>query len=205
MSKKKYLNQIYKITNLINNKVYIGLTVQGAKTRYLHHQYEARSGSNFPIHNSIRKYGIENFMLEVLDTLDVSEELKELEKFYISLYNSNNRLQGYNLTEGGDGTLGKYHSSETKNKIRLKALNRKPKEDTKYRMSESHCKLEAKGLPKRKEVSVYNLEGKFIGHFRSMVKAGNHLNIAHQGISNCILKNKYSYKGYIFRQIEQAA
>jgi len=201
MRKKKYLYQIYKITNIINNKIYIGLTVQGAKVRYLHHLYESRANSPFPIHNSIRKYGEENFRLEVIETRETSDELKDLEKFYISLYNSNNRDLGYNLTEGGDGTIGKFHSDKTKDKIRQKALGRKPSEETKFRQSESHCNIEAVGLPKRKSIEVYDLQNNLIGIYRSQSKAAQDLDIQHQMISETILKNKPSYKGFIFKRV----
>src|SRR5699024_6522632 len=126
----------------INNKSYIGLTIQGSRTRYLHHQYEVRSGSNFPIHNAIRKHGLNNFELtEIinLEELNYSPELlKDLEKHYIRLYNSNNRSICYNITEGGDGTLGRKHSNETKRKIRLKALGRKATEETKKALKDSY-------------------------------------------------------------------
>lgn len=194
-------NQIYKITNLLNNKVYIGLTIQGARTRYIHHLYETRSGSKFPIHNSIRKHGMENFNLEILETSENSETLKELEKHYIKLYNSNNRKLGYNLTEGGDGTLGRKHSEETKSKIRNKAFNRIVSEETKNRMKASHEKLEALGLKKRKEVEVY-LEDKLIGRFRSLTKAAKFLNIAHQSISDSLKLEKEYCKGYKFKLIQ---
>lgn len=198
MRKKKYLYQIYKITNIINNKVYIGLTVQGAKKRYLHHLYEARSNSTFPIHNSIRKYGEDKFRLEVIETVNTHEELKELEKFYISLYDSNNRQLGYNLTAGGDGTLGRFHSEETKAKIREKAINRIPKESTKARMSESHCSIEALGLPPRKEIKVFCIKTNIYKIYRSLTRASKDLNIAKETILKYININNGIYKDYIF-------
>lgn len=131
-------NEIYIIKNKINNKVYIGLTIQGARTRYLHHLYEARSGSPFPIHRAIRKHGEENFDMEVLISVDAQEELKILEKAYIQEHRANNRQFGYNMTEGGDGTFGRLHSEETKELIRQKAKGRKMSEETKQRMREAH-------------------------------------------------------------------
>lgn len=138
------MNEIYKITNKINNKIYIGLTIQGSRVRFLHHLYEARSGSIFPIHRALRKYKEENFELETLITLPEGqdkEELKRLEKFYIKDLKANNRQFGYNLTEGGDGTLGRLHSEETKEKIRQKALGRKMSEESKKRMSEAQERM----------------------------------------------------------------
>lgn len=128
-------NEVYKITNKITGKIYIGITNQGSGTRYRHHWYEARIGDPCPIHKSMAKYGEENFTLEIIDFAETYEELKEKEKFYINKFNSMDRSIGYNLTEGGDGTFGKMHSDETKEKIRQKALGRKASEETKKKMS----------------------------------------------------------------------
>lgn len=113
-------NEVYKITNKVTNKVYIGITNQGSGARYRHHWYESRIGEPSPIHRSMAKYGEENFTLEIIDFADTYDELKEKEKYWIKQYNSTDRTIGYNLTEGGDGTFGKKLSEETKDKIRQK-------------------------------------------------------------------------------------
>ena len=82
------------------------------------------------------KYGEENFTLEIIDFAETYEELKEREKYWIKQYDSMNREKGYNLTEGGDGTFGRLHSEETKEKMRQKAIGRKASEETKKKMSE---------------------------------------------------------------------
>ena len=50
-------NEVYKITNKLTNKVYIGITNQGSGARYRHHWYESRIGEPSPIHRSMAKYG----------------------------------------------------------------------------------------------------------------------------------------------------
>jgi group I intron endonuclease len=60
------------------------------------------------------KYGIENIVFEIIDLADSYEELCEKEKYYIELYDSFNN--GYNCTLGGEGTLGRVDSEETKKK-----------------------------------------------------------------------------------------
>ena len=130
--------EVYKIENKLNNKIYIGITIQGARTRFLHHLYESRSGSSFPIHRSINKYGKENFTIDTIEVCDSAEKMKEREKFWISFYNTTDRSIGYNRTIGGDGTFGRLHSDETKEKIRRKALGRRASEESRARMSESH-------------------------------------------------------------------
>lgn len=88
---------IYKTTNLINNKIYIGKKVS---KKYLGTAY---LGSGKLIKRAIEKYGKENFQVEQLNTANTKEKLNELEKFYISYYNSTNREIGYNISIGGDG------------------------------------------------------------------------------------------------------
>lgn len=132
---------VYKITNNINNKVYIGVTVQerGFKDRYGGNL--ERNTHNKYLKYSINKYGISNFTItEILDIAFSYEELNIKEKTWISIYKSNNKLYGYNLTDGGsNGKLnscvkermslnnkgsnnpmyGKTHSEEAKQKIGL--------------------------------------------------------------------------------------
>lgn len=109
---------IYKITNKINNKVYIGQTIQGFNFRYNHkgediervynyHKYNKSTGRTYNAHllNSINKYGINNFdVVNVLDVAFSKIELDIKEKTYIEIYNSYHN--GYNLTLGGGGTVG---------------------------------------------------------------------------------------------------
>lgn len=166
-------NDVYKITNKVTGKVYIGITNQGAGARYRHHWYEARIGESAPIHRSMAKYGEENFTLEIIDFADTYEELKEKEKYWIKQYNSMDRTKGYNLTEGGDGTFGRMHSEETKEKIRQKAIGRKASEDTKKKMSEAQKKYsdvhrkhaDIIRILNQKPIAVYDLEGNLIEEF----------------------------------------
>jgi len=95
---------IYKITNKINNKIYIGQVYN--KTifdRFERHIKEASSNSRSYIDRSINKYGSDNFICELIDTANSLEELNQKEKYWIKYYNSTDRNIGYNLTLGGDG------------------------------------------------------------------------------------------------------
>ena len=99
---------IYKITNKLNGKVYIGQSVD-IDTRWRHH---CSAKDNFAIHNAIKKYGEENFKFEVLLECPANM-LNVWERDMIALYDCISP-NGYNLTEGGEG----YHrSEETKIKI----------------------------------------------------------------------------------------
>ena len=88
---------IYKFTNKLDRKVYIGQSVN-IKKRYRAHINRINDNSYF--HNALKKYGIENFDFDVL--IECSREaLNYWEKFYIRYYYSNHHDYGYNETEGG--------------------------------------------------------------------------------------------------------
>lgn len=110
------MGSIYLITNLINNKKYVGQTKRQITTRIKEHlQIAQNTKYNLHLYNSIRKYGVDNFSIEVLKT-DIPEmELDKWEMYYIGLYDTYNN--GYNNTLGGGGVRGYHHSEETKQKI----------------------------------------------------------------------------------------
>ena len=89
---------IYKITNLINNKIYIGLTTTELKVRWNRHCVKSDPRH---LYCSMRKYGIENFTIEQIDSADSIIKLGELERYYIEKYNSQDPNIGYNLSAGG--------------------------------------------------------------------------------------------------------
>lgn len=94
---------IYKITNTINNKLYIGLTTCTLEYRWSRHITEGRNLSNNKhLYRSMRKYGEDNFKIEEIDRADNLKSLGELERYYISLYNTRDPNIGYNLTAGGE-------------------------------------------------------------------------------------------------------
>lgn len=89
---------IYKITNLINGKVYIGQSVHPNRRWIEHKQYAMNGIDDYPIHQAIRKYGKENFTFEILEEVeDYNEEEKRLIKVYNSLVPN-----GYNICPGGE-------------------------------------------------------------------------------------------------------
>lgn len=93
---------IYKVTNLINNKIYIGQTKRDAKIRWGEHlssSFNKNSISyNVIFHKAIRKYGKENFKLEIIEKCD-NKILLDREKYWIKYFNSYEN--GYNSTPGG--------------------------------------------------------------------------------------------------------
>ena len=93
---------IYKITNKINNKCYIGKTLKTIEERWKEHckDYLRRSEEKRPLYSAMKKYGIENFKVEEIE--QCSENIvNEREKYWIEYYSS--FKNGYNATLGGDG------------------------------------------------------------------------------------------------------
>lgn len=86
---------IYKTTNLINGKIYIGKR-RGVFT-------QSYKGSGKYLKNAINKYGVENFKVELLEYCDTLKIQNERERYWIKFYNSQNCKIGYNIASGGDG------------------------------------------------------------------------------------------------------
>lgn len=93
---------IYRITNLKNNKIYIGKTKQLLKKRLIKYKYDIKTKKNY-IHNTLRKYGWNNFKIDVIDICNNEEELNKKEKYWIKFYKSTNKRFGYNIHPGGTG------------------------------------------------------------------------------------------------------
>lgn len=103
---------IYKITNKLNGKIYVGQTKFSVEKRFKQH---AKADS--VIGSAIRKYGIENFNVEVIETCKTFTELNEREIFWIDFYNCK-VPNGYNVADGGSFYAvkkvdGKYYVVET--------------------------------------------------------------------------------------------
>lgn len=114
---------IYKFQNKINNKIYIGQSIQ-LEERYKQHKrnYQNINDSEYQysFHSALRKYGFDNFDYEILisNNTFTKEELNELEIFYINKYNS--YYCGYNETKGGN--TKSFHKLEEKQIFEIKNL-----------------------------------------------------------------------------------
>lgn len=113
---------IYKITNIINNKIYIGKTSNVNKRWKQHIKISVTKEKKAYqyLHKSINKYGIDNFRIEVLETNLNEFDAFEKEKFWIQNFNSNDFNIGMNLTNGGEGASGLKWSEESRDKKRGK-------------------------------------------------------------------------------------
>lgn len=100
---------IYKLTNKITRKSYIGQTTNDVKRRFTFHKSSAKRGSKTPLHEAISKYGAENFKIEIIDENISEETVDDCERFWIGKMKT--RVpNGYNLQGGGKSAYGKYSS-----------------------------------------------------------------------------------------------
>lgn len=137
-NESKSFGIIYCYINEINSKCYVGQTVDFEK-RKREHLYRAKNSiHNMCFYNAIRKYGIDNFRWEILCECNSKEELNEMEKYYIKLYNTK-APNGYNLTDGGEGMFGFKHTDKAKKKMSESHVGIKRTDETKKKISET-CK-----------------------------------------------------------------
>ena len=176
---------IYKATNLINNKCYIGQTKHTLDKRIIEHtKYDLND--NYYFHNALKKYRIENFKWTILEICFNQEELNEKEKWYIKHFNSFGK-NGYNLNEGGKGNSGYIASEETKKKMSESGKGRIFSEETKRKISESH-----KGI-KHTEESKIKISESRKGHTTSE-ETKKKMSISHQGKNHPLWGKHHSDK-----------
>lgn len=115
---------IYKITNSVNNKIYVGKSTRPVNERFKRHIRDALNHPNSRIHiqRAINKYGADKFQCQEIDTAKTLEELSLKEMYWIKTLDS--YKNGYNMTVGGEGgdtysKLSENQLSDIKNKISL--------------------------------------------------------------------------------------
>lgn len=95
----KLYGVIYKATNIVNGKIYIGQTIRSLSRRITEHGKPSSSKS--ALTRAILKYGKDSFTFEVIDSALTKNDLDSLEMRYISEYGSINKSVGYNIASGG--------------------------------------------------------------------------------------------------------
>lgn len=148
MEETKPYGVIYAITNKTNGKVYIGETTD-FETRMEFYK-NLRCKGQRKIYNALKKYGIDNFFYEIIDTGSSEKELDILEDYHITLAKSRDNFYGYNIRKGG-GSHGR-HSEESKQKTSRTMTGRKRppmSEEWKRKISEA-----LKGKTQSKEANI---------------------------------------------------
>jgi group I intron endonuclease len=178
--------KIYLITNLKNNKQYVGITKFSLEERFCQH---IKRG--FILTEAIRKYGKDLFSIELIEEVETAERAYELEIFYIEKYNTKSP-NGYNLTDGGDGIFGWEATEEYRKECseRVKELHKQKKvgmygkkhtEQTREKMKESAKEVERTWLIGRKHspetielLRQKNLGRKHTEETRQKIKENHH-------------------------------
>ena len=211
---------IYKITNQINGKMYVGQSIN-IEQRWKKHCRVVSNDSNspmknYPLYQAMLKYGINNFSFEILEQCDISElNQKEQEwiaklRTYINYPDSN----GYNLTIGGDGTR----------KITLEEINNIYKKwnegltvteiaqqfsrdcGTVSTILDNICTHEQRVMrgtiraseKKNKTIYQYNCYGQLINKYNSLIEAAKATNICSQNLRRVVAGQIVSFKDNIF-------
>ena len=175
---------IYKITNISNNKIYIGQTKRTVEVRFKRHINDAFNGLETKIARAIRKYGKESFIVEKIDEAKNQKELDDKEIYWIHYYNSVEN--GYNMTDGAIcANTYKYKTEkemdEIKHKISLSKISDK---------NPNHCVVKCKNIETNEEII-----------FGSFAECARYFNEDGNGFvqRRCNNKTKYIYKNkYIF-------
>lgn len=192
---------IYKYTNIINNKVYIGQTYNEPKRREKWKCINSPYAGEF-INRARFKYGLDAFTYEVLAEINSDDEkvlrelLDEAEIKYIKIYKANDENYGYNLTEGGLSGKGQVFSEETRKRMSIaqKGLKKPMSEHGKLNISKAH-----KG-PRPwtwKKVAQYDKNtGELIKIWDSLTSVIRYFGDASPGNLVNAINGKHRYKSY---------
>lgn len=225
-NKKSHINNkltgIYKITNMVNEKVYIGSSINFNKRHNEHfNMLKNKTHHSSKLQNAFNKYGLNNFKFEILELCD-KDMLLEREQFWLNELNA--YKEGYNCSiDVVRPMLGKTHSEETKQKMRkkhktfsidmdkrrfgednpmygIKRSNKIRKILDKTGMKHSEETKQKMSLSRlgntrsRKKIVLLTLNNTHIKEYVSLTEASKDLNIKIYVISN-ILRNKRNNVG----------
>lgn len=204
-----------------SGKVYIGQTINESSRKGKHKRETSKTDTHFG--KAIRKYGFENFKYEAIikfkptsDRQKLKRVLNALEMRYIRIYKANNPEFGYNITKGGDGTIGLKHNEETKEYIgecskRMWSENReKMLEVVESRkgvtQSEETKVLKREKAKGKKKVIQCDLEENVLKEFESVHEAARYINTGtstikcdSNKISECCNEKRKTHRGFIWK------
>lgn len=196
---------IYKVTNLINGKIYIGQTTNPFEKRKWEHLNRAKLNWQQLLYKAIRKYGEDNFNWCIIDFAYNEDELDDKEKFWIKYYKTyigEESCNGYNMTIGGESNKGAKLSEETrrkqsearkgeKNPMYGKTLS----EEAKKRLREY---FSGENSPVAKSVIQLTLNGKFVKKYPTVTEGAKSVNGDLSTIISCCRGKKLSASNYIW-------
>lgn len=177
--------KIYKITNLVNGKVYVGQTTKTLKVRFRYHCYKY-SGC-VAICEAIKKYGKDSFVIEQLDSAKTTEKLNQKEVSWINTLNSVSP-NGYNIQIGGDNRV---HSlSERLNS----SILRGGKEFNVYKI--------IKSIGYKRKANFKILKTESIGTWVNQNECAEVLQLNARNINACLKGKEKYHRGYVFEHTD---
>lgn len=208
---------IYKITNKINGKIYIGETTVSLEERWRDHCKDGANGNHNKsvLHDAIHKYGADNFTIEQIDEVP-NEQRFEKETEYILKYQSLVSQHGYNIVLHGSG-YGIYNADDFialweqgySQKEIIKIMDCSQSTVKKYLSAYGVSAFDfnsrgaikaAKAQGLTKAVEQYNLEGELVREWESASDCARHnKNFIQSGISQACRGEISSYKGYLWK------
>lgn len=188
---------IYKITNIITNKVYIGRTTRSIEQRFREHCTAAAKGYRQHLYQSMRQYGVENFKVEQIDQASSIEELSQKEAYWTEYYQS--YYTGYNMTFAGESDPMECDKARQSHALRMRdpevrdrisvsmklyKQNHPVSQETRKKLSEaakgnknglgksrSFDAIEATAQHTRKKLYCINQSGELVARFDSVTDA----------------------------------
>lgn len=188
---------IYIITNLVNNKVYIGQSIDlwtRINEGYLQKLHKNK-GHNIHLQRAWDKYGKDNFRFEVLEYVEDHDKLNEIETKWISEYNASNNKYGYNIQSEGGSPRGSVKSEEAKRKQSIAVSGKGNGMYGKTHTDEIKMKLaELRSIP----IVQLDLSGNFIREWESVKNAADYFKINRTPITCVLRKKTFTSCGYIW-------
>jgi group I intron endonuclease len=222
---------IYKITNTINDKIYIGQASDFDRRKKTHYTSfnsfckspEKHSSGCRILYNAFKKYGFDNFIFELIEECSTNE-LNEKEQYWLDFYKSYEIENGYNLSRIAGSCLGTKRSDGTKKKMSDNAkmrtgdknpfYNKHHSESSKDKISKAKtgCQMPPSFLPKwekykiwkdnEKKILQYDIWGNFKKEWNSLNEVFYELNIKVGRISECLHKKQLTAGGFIWKNYE---
>lgn len=120
---------VYKITNSINDKVYVGRTVRSIEQRYKEHLQSLENGDTRHLYSAMRKYGANNFKIELIEECSTLDDMIEKEAYYCELLEA--YTKGYNMTTAGEINPMECEKAKTSHRRKMQS------EEVKSKISET--------------------------------------------------------------------
>lgn len=202
--------RVYLITNLVNGKRYVGSTKLTLEKRWWGHCYDARRQSTqMPLHDAIRKYGSEQFRIELLEEFETRPEAYDREDQLISELGTHVSLgHGYNVLRGSrfgatKGMTGKKHSCETKRRQSEAAMGRKHTQASKDLMSRQRAGVPRGPYVTSKLIEQLDRSGNVIATFRTLTEACMQFNgRGRSHIWSCCVGKRKHAQGFRWRYVD---